>query len=72
MGYRQQPGYPERRPELLALLDAWIRENPPIDFVLHGGDLIDGTTPANLRTAREFARLPVPVRLCLGNIDAAG
>ncbi len=69
MGYQMQPGYPERLPELLRLLDAWIAEHGPVDFILHGGDMLDGMTPANLTGAREAFRLPVPVHLCLGNHD---
>ena len=46
-----------------------MAENAPIDFVLHGGDMIDGTSLANLRRARDLFRLSVPVYLSLGNHD---
>ena len=69
VGYRQQPRYADRLPELAALLDAWIRQAGDIDFVLHGGDLIDVTSVDNIRAARELFRLSVPVYLCLGNHD---
>jgi hypothetical protein len=69
LGYQQQPGYPQRLPEMVAALRAYIRQEGHIDFVLHGGDLIDQTTDANIRAAAELFDLPVPVYLCLGNHD---
>ena len=68
-GYCQQPRYADRLPELAALLDAWIRQAGDIDFVLHGGDMVDATSVDNVRAAREIFRLSVPVYLCLGNHD---
>jgi len=40
-----------------------------IDFVLHGGDMIDSATDENILAAAELFDLPVPVYLCLGNHD---
>ena len=69
VGYRQQPRYADRLPELVALLDAWIRQAGDIDFVLHGGDMVDAASVDNVRAARELFRFSVPVYLCLGNHD---
>lgn len=68
-GYRQQPRYADRLSELAALLDAWIQRAGDIDFVLHGGDMIDATSVGTIRAAWEIFRLSVPVYLCLGNHD---
>lgn len=68
-GYRQQPRYAGRLPELATRLDAWIRRAGDIDFVLHGGDLVDATSADNVRAALEIFQLSVPVYLCLGNHD---
>ena len=43
-GYHQQPRYADRLPELIVLLDAWIQQNSDIDFVLHGGDMVDAVS----------------------------
>lgn len=68
MGYAMQPGYPERLPELVAALEEWLVENP-VDFVLHGGDMVDAGTQENIAAAVELFDLSVPVYLCLGNHD---
>ena len=67
--YHQQSPYPERLPELADCLRDWIDANAPIDFVLHGGDMIHEATRENIAAARGLFRMPVPVRLCLGNHD---
>ena len=69
MGYFQQPAYPERLPELLAALDACIADLGGVDFILHGGDMLDALTPDNLRAAARLFRLRAPLYLCLGNHD---
>ncbi len=69
MGYQQQKGYPGELGRVVALLDEWIRKDGGIDFVLHGGDMIDSTTEANIRKAGKLFRFSVPVYLCLGNHD---
>ena len=70
MGYCQQAPYPERMPAIVDALDRWLREHRDVDFVLHGGDLVDVTSTANIDLAAElFNRLPVPTHLCLGNHD---
>lgn len=68
-GYHQQPRYADRLPELAALLDAWIQQDGDIDFVLHGGDMVDAASVDNIRAARALFQLSVPVYLCLGNHD---
>ena len=67
--YWQQPSYPGRLPELLGLLDEWIRDDGDIDFVLHGGDMVDAPTDENLRAAADLFRLSVPIYFTLGNHD---
>lgn len=68
-GYYQQPRYADRLTELVALLGAWIARTGDIDFVLHGGDMVDAGSPDNVRVARALFQLSVPVYLCLGNHD---
>lgn len=70
MGYQQQPGHPERLPELLGALRARIAAEGGADFILHGGDLADSADEENIRAAvNALANLGIPVRLCLGNHD---
>lgn len=70
--WHQQPFYPERLPELLGYLRDWMAAHAPVDFVLHGGDMVHEATPANLAAAQKLFRLPAPVYLCLGNHDLTG
>lgn len=68
-GYQQQRARPERLPEVVEKLRNYIAEKK-IDFVLHGGDLIDFTSKENIRAGADlFGALDVPVYLCLGNHD---
>lgn len=68
-GYQQQRAHPELLPEIVSTLRDYIAKEK-IDFVLHGGDLIDFTNEENIRaSARLFESLDVPVYLCLGNHD---
>lgn len=69
MGYFQQAEYAPQLPHLLTLLSDWIRADNTIDFVLHGGDMIDETCSDSLTRAGELFTLPVPLHLCLGNHD---
>jgi DNA repair exonuclease SbcCD nuclease subunit len=69
MGYCQQPDYAEKLPQILAALEQWMAANEAVDFVLHGGDMIDSTSEKNIQCAAELFRLSVPVYLCLGNHD---
>lgn len=66
VGYHQQPGYPERLTEILSALCECLEG---VDFILHGGDMINLTTDANILAAVAAFDLPVPVYLCLGNHD---
>lgn len=69
MGYQQQQGYPERLPELLETMEEWISATGDIDFLLHGGDMVDAATEVNIQTAADLFHLSIPVYLCLGNHD---
>lgn len=69
MGDQQQKGYPEMLSAILSALQETLRTEGRIDFVLHGGDMIDSTTDANLAGAMVTFELSVPVYLCLGNHD---
>jgi len=69
MGYQMQQGHPERIAEILQALEGFIGETGGIDFVLHGGDMVDAATEANIRSAADTFQLSVPVYLCLGNHD---
>ncbi|MDD5597127.1 MAG: metallophosphoesterase [Victivallaceae bacterium] len=69
-GYMQQPRHLAHLPELIGLLAEWIDEQRDIDFVIHGGDVVESTTPENIRIAADlFSRLPCPTYLALGNHD---
>ncbi len=68
-GYKVQPKYDEKLPELLAALNSWMEENGTIDFILHGGDIIHDTDDAGIRAAVAYFKLPVRVHLCVGNHD---
>jgi hypothetical protein len=68
-GYQQQRACPERLMEVIDTLKKYIMDER-IDFVLHGGDLIDFTSEENIRGGAElFGALDVPIYLCLGNHD---
>jgi hypothetical protein len=69
MGYCQQPAYPEQLDALLALLQGWIARWGRIDFVLHGGDMLNECDPDLIQEAVSQFELSVPVYLCLGNHD---
>ena len=68
-GYTMQHAQPDRLPELLAALEEWIATHGPVDFVLHGGDMIDYTSAENINYVAQAFQLSVPVYLCLGNHD---
>lgn len=69
MEFEQQPGYPEKLPELLALLDQWIQRDGRIDLVLHGGDLLDACSVELIREAVSLFDFGAPFYVCLGNHD---
>ena len=68
-GYKVQPKYGSKLPELLTALQDWIDENGSIDFILHGGDMIHTLDEESLTGANERFDLSIPVHLCLGNHD---
>jgi predicted phosphodiesterase len=69
-GYRQQPRYLSRISELMKCLAEWIRKQEDVDFVIHGGDMVESTSLENIKYASElFRKLPCPVYLTLGNHD---
>ena len=67
--FHEQPSYPQRLPQLLALLDGRIRQDPDIQLVIHGGDMVNQCTPDALQGLEQVFRLSVPLYLCLGNHD---
>lgn len=69
MGFQQQKGYPEKLPEILSALCEHLSVNGGVDFILHGGDMIDSTTEDHIVAAAKLFDLAVPVYLCLGNHD---
>ena len=69
MGFQMQSGYPERIAEIVSALRDWIIDDGHIDFVLHGGDMVDSCSDTNIERAADVFNLPVPVYLCLGNHD---
>lgn len=68
-GYTMQESHPPQLPHLLARLEEWVVAHGPIDFVLHGGDMIDSTSVEHIARAAELFQLSLPVYLCLGNHD---
>lgn len=70
-GYHQLTPHPDRLPEIVAALTGWMQGQGNIDFVLHGGDMVNDGTAEQINQALELFRWPVPVYLCLGNHDLA-
>lgn len=68
MAYTQQKSYVHKIKDILLCLDDWIKGEGDIDFVLHGGDMINDTN-TDISLARDLFNLSVPVYLCLGNHD---
>lgn len=68
IGFHQQPAYPEYADEIVEALRKEA-ETLNIDFIIHGGDLIDSCTKENIEKGYACFDLPVPVYLCLGNHD---
>jgi 3',5'-cyclic AMP phosphodiesterase CpdA len=68
-GYRQQPRYPERLGEIIAAMRARLASPGDVDFVLHGGDMVDAATDGSIADAARMFDCDVPVYLCLGNHD---
>jgi DNA repair exonuclease SbcCD nuclease subunit len=69
-GYQQQKGCPEKLPQILSALCEYLSSSGGVDFILHGGDMLDSATEDNIvAAANAFHLLPHPVYLCLGNHD---
>jgi 3',5'-cyclic-AMP phosphodiesterase len=69
-GYRKQPRYLANFQEIIDCLAQFINQSGDIDFVIHGGDMIEETTPNIIATSAElFKQLPCPTYLVLGNHD---
>lgn len=68
-GYKLQPKYGDKLPEIIDALDDWIREDGKVDFILHGGDMVHVFSQDSLDTARGMFERSVPVYLCVGNHD---
>lgn len=69
MGYQMQEGHPEQLPVIVRALQDLIDAIGGIDFVLHGGDMIDAASEAAISQAAEVFQVSVPTFLCLGNHD---
>ncbi|MDD4181458.1 MAG: metallophosphoesterase [Victivallaceae bacterium] len=69
-GYRQQERYLAHFEHLMAVFAQWIKQRGDIDFVIHGGDMVENSSTQNIVEAvRLFEQLPCPVYLSLGNHD---
>lgn len=70
MGYFQQTPYEKRLSELFNALNIWISENDDIDYIIHGGDMVNACTQDNIKLAVDmFSVFDIPVKLSLGNHD---
>lgn len=69
MKYHQQAGCPEKLPEILLKLNQYIKKAGNIDFILHGGDMIDSTSDEAIVMAAKHFEFDIPLYLCLGNHD---
>lgn len=68
-GYCIQPRYKADPETVMKRLARWIKAEG-IDFVVHGGDIVDHGTPEEIDLAVSLCgELPVPVYLSLGNHD---
>ena len=69
-GYKQQERCLKHFDELTGIFAEWIKKQHDIDFVIHGGDVVDESLPENIAKAGKlFERLPCPVYFALGNHD---
>ncbi|MDD5597601.1 MAG: metallophosphoesterase [Victivallaceae bacterium] len=70
IGYCKQPRYLRFFQEIIEGLARKIKEIKDIDFIIHGGDMIDAATPESIIEAGNFfSQLPCPTYLVLGNHD---
>lgn len=68
-GFKVQPKYEEKLDEILAALKGWMAEHDPVDFILHGGDIIHEPTHESIQESVDRFQFDVPVHLCVGNHD---
>lgn len=69
-GYRQQERYLKYFDKLLNVFAEWIEQQDDIDFIIHGGDMVDKGSSENIVEAgRLFKKLPCPVYFTPGNHD---
>lgn len=73
-GWSVQPRDPAKFDRVHEALKQWLsRQDPPVDFVLHGGDVVDdGSTAQIVHATGKLAELEATgprVLLCLGNHD---
>jgi DNA repair exonuclease SbcCD nuclease subunit len=55
---------------LIDYLAQWIDERGNVDFIIHGGDIVDSGIPENIsEAAKLFSKLSCPTYLALGNHD---
>ncbi len=64
-----QRGYPDRMAEILSALKAYLHQQGDIDFLLHGGDMINTMSDEGITAAVKAFDWDVPVHLALGNHD---
>jgi len=65
----RQQGYPEQLEEILTALKTYLHGRGNIDFVLHGGDMINTLSDAAIVASATAFDWGIPVHLCLGNHD---
>ncbi|MGI6368467.1 MAG: metallophosphoesterase family protein [Anaerolineae bacterium] len=69
-GYRLQPSYIERLPELLAALTEWIHARSGVDLILHAGDCVEQSSPELVTEAvAQLRELSAPLLVAPGNHD---
>lgn len=68
IGFHQQPAYPNLVKGLFDQIENTI-EHEDIDFIIHGGDLVDYCNEELIKSAADEFDLSIPSYLCLGNHD---
>ncbi|MUV36989.1 3',5'-cyclic-AMP phosphodiesterase [Lentibacillus sp. JNUCC-1] len=68
VGFCQQPAYPQSINNLVTYLKNVV-VSEQIDFVVHGGDLVQTCKKDLIQEAVKLMNFSVPVYLCLGNHD---
>lgn len=68
IGYHRQPAYPKKGFLFVRKLKE-VMTKQPIDFVIHGGDLVDSCEKNIIKEANHLFQFPMPMYLCLGNHD---